>query len=140
MSFREKSAWIALIANLGIYGFYFAHYASALARGDADHAAFLALLAKSMVLVVLVIVAASIAAAVLAPRDATAPVDERERLIILKSDRAAYFAVAAGAVTAIGAAYLGASQFLIANGLFAALVVAELAKNTVQIYHFRQGA
>jgi hypothetical protein len=140
MSFREKSAWIALAANLAIYGYYFAVYASALARGGVDQAAFLSLLARSMVLVVLVIVVVSIVAAIFAPKDARAPLDERERLILLKSDRAAYFAVAGGAVLAIGGAYFGASPFVIANALFAALVVAELAKNAVQIYHYRRGA
>ncbi len=86
MSFREKSAWISLLAYLGIYGFYFARVGSALMRGDADGAPFFGAFAQSVVLFVLVIIIGTIIAAVTAPKDANAPADEREKLITLKAN------------------------------------------------------
>ena len=143
MPFREKSAWISLLANLAIYGFYFTTLAIALAHGQADGAHFFGLLAESVVLVVIVTVVLTIAltvvVAVRAPQDIKRQEDEREKLIGLKAARFSHGIVSAGAVVAIGAIYFGVDRFLIANELFFALVASELAKNTAQIYHFRRG-
>lgn len=135
MPFREKSAWISLLASLAIYGFYFVNL-----RGDADGVRLFGLLAGSMVLFTLVIIVLTVVAAVLAPKDANAPADERDRLIALKAMSGAYFAVATGAVAGMGAAFYGASGFWIANLLFVSLVAAELLKSAMQIVLYRRGA
>jgi hypothetical protein len=139
MSFREKSAWISLLAYLAIYGFYFANVAMALARGEADGAHFLGLLAKSIVLFVVVTVVLIIVAAIRSPKDAQTPQDEREKLIRLKADSASGPVLATGVVMAIAALFFDAKNFLVINLLFFALVVFEVFKLVAQIVLTRRG-
>ncbi|MEI9933233.1 MAG: hypothetical protein WDM89_22545 [Rhizomicrobium sp.] len=73
MSFREKSAWISLMAYLAIYGFYFANVAAALTHGNADGSHFLGLFAESVVLFVVATIVFTVVIAVLSPKDAQAP-------------------------------------------------------------------
>jgi hypothetical protein len=137
MSFREKSAWISLLAYLAIYGFYFANVGMALARGEGDH--FLGLLGKSVVLFVLVTVVLTIIAAVGAPKEAQAPQDEREKLIRLKANGASGYVLATGVVITIGALFFDAKNFLVINMLFFALVAFEVFKIAAQIVLTRRG-
>jgi hypothetical protein len=139
MSFREKSAWISLVAYLAIYGFYFANVAMALARGEADAAHFLGLLGKSVVLFVLVTVVLTIIAAIRSPRDAQAPQDEREKLIRLKANSMSGPVLASGVVIAIGALFFDMKSFLVINLLFFALVVYEVFRIAAQIVLTRRG-
>jgi len=135
MAFREKTAWISLLATLGIYGFYF----SALASARGNSAEFFALLIETMITFVVVFVALTIVVAILSPKDADAPADEREKLIGLKAERVAYYAVSTGAVAGMLAAFCGLSGFWIANVLFLTLVVAGLAKDAMCIVLYRAG-
>jgi hypothetical protein len=133
MSFREKNAWISLLAYLGIYGFYFAKVAIAAARGQAADGHFLGLLGETVVLFVLVTIVLTIIVAIAAPKDAQAPQDEREKLIRLKANSASGPVLAAGVVLTIGALFLGANSFLVINLLFFALVVFEVFKIAAQL-------
>jgi hypothetical protein len=137
MAFREKTAWISVLITLAIYGSYFATLASAFRSGDGSE--FFGLLIETMIAFVVAFVVMSVAAAILAPKDANAPADERDRLIGLKSERVAYYAVSAGAVTGMWFAFFGWSGFWIANVLFLALALAELAKETTRIVLYRVG-
>jgi len=137
MSFREKSAWISLLAYLAIYGFYFANVA--LARGEADGGHFMGLLSKSVVLFVLVTVVLTIILAIGAPKDAQTPEDEREKLIKLKANSAAGYVLATGVVVAIGALYFDAKSFLVINLLFFVLVMFEVFKIAAQLVLTRRG-
>lgn len=139
MSFREKSAWISLLAYLGIYGFYFANVATALANGNADGSHFLGLFAQSVVLFVLVTIIFTVIIAVLAPRDAQAPQDEREKLIALKASSASSYVLASGVVLIIGMLFFGAGDFLVINLLFFALVLSEVFRIAMQIALTRRG-
>jgi hypothetical protein len=139
MSFREKSARASLLAYLAIYGFYFAHVASALARGEADGTHFLGLLSKSVVLFVVVTVVLTIILAIGAPKDAQTPEDEREKLIKLKANSAAGYLLASGVVFAIGALYFDAKSFLVINLLFFALVAFEVFKIAAQLVLTHRG-
>ena len=139
MSFREKSAWISLLAYLAIYGFYFANVASALVNGGADGGHFLGLLSKSVVLFVLVTVVLTIIIAIGAPKDAQTPEDERERLIKLKANSASGYLLATGVVLAIGALYFDARSFLVINLLFFALVLSEVFKIAAQLVLMHRG-
>jgi len=139
MSFREKSAWISLLAYLTIYGFYFANVALALARGEADGGHFLGLLSKSVVLFVLVTVVLTIVLAIGAPKDAQTPEDEREKLIKLKANSAAGYVLATGVVVAIGALYFDAKSFLVINLLFFVLVMFEVFKIAAQLVLTHRG-
>ncbi|HVV65555.1 MAG TPA: hypothetical protein VHC42_08795 [Rhizomicrobium sp.] len=140
MSFREKTAWISLFANLLVYGVYFAMFVSALQRGPIDKSQFFELFVGCFAAVVVAMIVLTVIAAIFSPRDASAPLDERERLIALKAMQFGYFILAASVVMAVGAAYFGLDGFLLANALFFALVLAEVAHYGAQIYYHRRGA
>jgi len=139
MSFREKSAWIALVA----YGVVFGGYFVTLAQGwDERWARGLSVGLMFGAVVALVIIAASltIGAAMLNPRAANAPADEREQLIDLKAERIASYTLSTGVVLLIGALLMGWNGYLVANLLLAAMVVSELVKAIAQIIAHRRGA
>ena len=140
MSFREKSAWISLLANVVIYGAYFVSVAPALMRGDVGRLSMFGMFAESTIAFVVVIVVLTVMTAVLAPKDASAPQDEREKQISLKGSAAAYYVMAPGVVVALAGAFLGFSGVLVANALFLTLVLAETFKDATQIFLYRRGA
>jgi len=135
MAFREKSAWISLLSMLAVYGYYFW---TVWQRGPAAHD--LGLLAGCVVLLTVVQIVLHIAAAIAAPKEAKAPVDEREKQFAVKGYRNAYFVLATGALAVIGAALVGYGVADLVNGLFFALVVAELARVASLIAYYRAGA
>ncbi|HEX4294159.1 MAG TPA: hypothetical protein VHZ29_08495 [Rhizomicrobium sp.] len=129
MAFREKSAWIALVASLAIYGSY-------LAGGGVS--SFGALIGAT-VLFVLAMIVLTVAAAVMSPRDASQPADEREKLIALKSSQVCLVVITLGALGAIAALFGGIERAPVANFLFFSLVAGEIAKDAAQIVYFRRG-
>jgi len=139
MSFREKSAWIALIAYGVVFGGYFynlwqgwdARYSQGLSIG---------LMIGAVVMLVIITVSLTVAAAMFNPRAANAPADEREHLIDLKAERIASYALSVGVVCLIGALLMNWNGILVANLLLAAMVISELTKASAQIVFFRTGA
>lgn len=136
MAYREKSAWISVISLLAIYGYYFAVALTERLQGEA----LLWQLAWAVLLVIGVQIALNIVAAIASPRDSRVAEDEREALFMLKGMRNAHIVLALGVVLAIGAALLGHDRYDLANGLFFALVVADLTKAATQIVCYRRGA
>lgn len=138
MSFREKSAWIALIAYGVVFGGYFynlwqgwdARYSQGLSLG---------LMIGAVVMLVIITVGLTIVATFFNPRAANAPADERETLIELKAERIASYTLSVGVVCLIGALLMGWSGILVANLLLAAMVISEIVKALAQITHFRAG-
>jgi hypothetical protein len=137
MSFREKSAWISMLSMLGIYGYYF--WSVIKSGPHAGSFQFGGLLGTIIALVVLQVVL-TIVAAIIAPKEAQAPRDEREKLIELKAVRFAY----AGLATAVAmACFFGAFDPPIVfntNALLFILVTAEIMRCACQITQYRRGA
>lgn len=139
MSFREKSAWIALAT----YGLVFGGYFFALWRSWDESTArglTIGLTIGAVVMLVIVAVALNTVLAIFSPKEANAPADERETLIDLKAERIASYTLAVGVVGLIGALLAGWNGILVAVLLQASLVAAELVKATAQIVFFRRGA
>lgn len=136
MSFREKSAWIALLAYGGVFGTYFfalwrtwdPAYGRQLSIG---------LLVAAMAAFVIIVAVLTIAAALINPTGANAPADEREKLIDLKSERASSYTVSAGVLLSIAALLMDFNGILVANLLLASLFAAEVVKAGWQIVSFR---
>jgi len=139
MPFREKIAWISLVATLVVYGGYFVSLTVSWG-GEGWISDSFGLLVGTTVLFVVVMIALTVVAAVLAPADAAAPADEREKLISLKASQFPYFALSSGAFTTIVALFVGTDRFFAANFLFLSMIVAEVAKDAAQIFYFRRGA
>lgn len=139
MSFREKSAWIALVTYGAVFGCYFfllwQAWDEAYARGLT-----IGLTIGAVVVLVIVAVVLNTALALLSPKEATAPADERETMIDLKAERISSYIQSAAVVCLIGALLVGWNAILVAVLLQASLVIAELVKAGAQIAYFRRGA
>lgn len=136
MSFREKSAWIALITYAVVFGGYFftlwqawdESYAQGLSIG---------LLIGAVVMLIIVAVVLNTVLALFSPKQANAPADERETMIDLKAERVASYTLSIGVLCLIGALLVGWNAFLVANLLLASMVISELVKALTQIAYFR---
>lgn len=109
-------------------------------RGDADGTPFFGLFAQSVVMFVLVTIIFTVVIAILSPRDAQAPQDEREKLIALKASSASGYVLASGVVLTIGIIFFGVKDFLVINLLFFVLVASEIFRIVAQIVLTRRGA
>jgi H+/Cl- antiporter ClcA len=144
MSFREKSAWISLIAILVVAAIYFLHgpwswpdSPPRLVHGFLGRRAHVFLLA--LVALLLIEVVGHIAIAMQAPREARAKADERERLISLKATRIAAYVYWVGSFTAVFTIHFGADQFTVSSFIVLAFVLAQLANNAARIVYHRRG-
>ena len=137
MPFREKSAWISLLSLMLVSGFFFAHVPRTLTPSfDPRLAAgvFYCILA-----LIIIEVIAHVVVAARSPKDAHTPKDERERLIDLKSIRAAHYVYVIGSLAGIATMHLGANKMAMGFLVLLAFVIAEIVKNTARIIHHRRG-
>lgn len=128
LTYQEKSLYAILAAELVVYGLYFAR----ISNTPAD----LARLCGSVVLLVLVQIAAQIVLAILSRDRIT---DERDLRIRALSYRAAYFTLTFGIFAIFALLWTGASYgsvFLI-NILFAAFLLAEIVRLATQLILYR---
>ena len=137
MAFREKSAWITLVTTLIVYGGYFALTVPRLLAGRFGGFEFVGLLSAAIVVIVVLQVALNIVAAVTDPAGARQPRDEREQLIALRANRAGFYTLEVGGFFAIVTLFWWNDAAVIANGVFFAIVLAELVRAGFQIidYH-----
>ncbi len=136
MSFREKCAWISLVSLLGIYGRYFW---SVIRSGAWPDGARLARIVETVVALVVVQVAVTIAVALFSPKEADAPLDERERLIELRATRFAYGLLSGSVACACLFGGFSLPILFNTNALLLALVAAEMLRSGGQIIQYRRG-
>lgn len=142
MPFREKSAWISLLATTGVWGTYFWIISQgllerrSLAGLPADT---VGLFIGGVVVVVIIQIVLAIAVAIVSGKQADTPMDERERLIDLKAARAGFYALN-GAAFCVSALWMaGASPLVMANGILLAMVVGEVVHSGGKIIGYRRG-
>jgi hypothetical protein len=139
MSFREKSAWITFVLLLA-FGIYFGEVAAHMLDPTRPHANYLLLFVLLVVAIVILEIITHAVIAFRSPREAQTPIDERERLIELRSTRPAFFVLLVGAFLSVGTIHLGASTWLLAHCVLFAIWLAELTRYGSQLYHYRRGA
>jgi hypothetical protein len=141
MSFREKSAWITLVALIIVSLLWATHFPWSrpftLAPGS-NPFVFQALVLATITFVVVVVVA-HVVVAVRAPREASAPADERERLIGLKATRLGAYVYAALSLSSIFLIHLGANEIGLAYFVLASFVIAEIVSCAARIVYHRRG-
>lgn len=135
MSFREKSAWISIVSISGIYSFYLWSVVHAGQRGLPFGWLLMTIVAFAIVQTVLM---AGIA--ILAPKEANTPRDEREKLIELRATRFAYAALAGSVACACFFGGFNPPVIFNSNTLLFILVMAEILRSGCQIVQFRRGA
>ena len=139
MSFREKSAWITFVLLLA-FGIYFGEVAAHMLDPTRPHANYLLLFVLLVVAIVILEIITHAVIAFRSPREAQTPIDERERLIELRSTRPAFFVLLVGAFLSVGTIHLGTSTWLLAHCVLFAIWLAELTRYGSQLYHYRRGA
>ena len=137
MSFREKTAWISLVSMSGIYCFYF--WSVIRHHPQTGGVRFSGLLGTVIALVV-VQTALTIAVAIFTPKEAKAPRDEREKLIELRATRVAYSGLATGIALACFFGAFNPPIVFNTNSLLFILVTAEILRSACQIIQYRRGA
>jgi hypothetical protein len=137
MSFREISAWISLVTVAVCFGVYF----GAIATGAVSPRGFgaLHLLLLCVAALVVLQIGSHAVAARLAPKDARAPRDERERLIAWRAQSLGYYVLMVG-VLALGApAHFGHPPVDLLNFALLDVVVAVMTVAVAQIVLYRRG-
>lgn len=137
MSFREKSAWISVLSMSGIYGYYFW---SVIHAGPHAGRFRVGGLLETIIALVVVQVVLTTAAAIITPREAHAPSDEREKLIELRAMRVAYAGLATSIALACFFATFDPPILFNTNALLFILVTAEIMRSACQIIQYRRGA
>jgi hypothetical protein len=140
MTFNEKSRWIALLANLGGWGWYFAIVARALAAGAPDEPALLALTVPVVIWLTIVTIAAHIVVAVLNPKEARTRMDERERLIAGEAARKAYALLSVGIFTVIVGSAFHWRTFFVVNALLFVFILSETVRYALELAAYRRMA
>ena len=139
MSFREKSTWVTFVLLLITFVIYFSNAFLVLhGHGHVDGQPMPNLFQLFWQLIIAFIVIEIIAHILIAaksPREANAPLDEREKMISLKSIQPAFYVLLVGAFLAIGTLPLGT----MAHSVLFVVWVAELVRYGMQLYYFRRG-
>jgi hypothetical protein len=139
MSFREKTAWVTMIAIIAVSLMYWFHMPVPFEPHPTLHVVHA--VGASVVAYLLIEVIAWLVLRWRYPRDAREPVDEREKLIDLKAIRVAYyvFAVAAFAGMFITLHLAAAGPVAIAMTTLMAFLLSQVVKHAVRIICFRRG-
>lgn len=140
MPFREKSAWL-MIAALSLAGAGYAAIVVNMSHG-------LQRLAPPLIpsIVVFTIALAVLAAgshiliAVLSPKDAGAPADERDRAIAARAGARSGYVFATGVAVALGHYLLVREGDALFYGVFAAWTLAQLSEYAFQIVLYRRAS
>ncbi|NYT40396.1 hypothetical protein HZY97_06490 [Sphingomonas sp. R-74633] len=137
MPFKEKIAWISVITTILVWGGYFGFM---LVTGGKLHGAvyFGGFIAAVIAQTILMIVAATVTA-VLAPADAGAGSDERDRDIARRAYALAYPVLIALVICVAGSVHLGFDKIDMAYGIMGSIVVAEIVHYAAQIAGYRRG-
>jgi uncharacterized integral membrane protein len=73
------------------------------------------------------------------PKEANAPLDEREKMIAMKATQPAFYVLLVGAFLSIGTIHLRTDVFHMAHSVLFIIWIAELVRYGMQLYYFRRG-
>lgn len=138
MNFREKTAWLNVIAMLAAYSLYFGLI---LSGHPAGHEVFpmLWLFGSIAVAHAITVIVGTIILSAQAPKPERARADERDRAIRRRGATMAYYVLLAGMmVVGVYMPFVESGVPLANTGLFA-IVVAELVNSTVVLLSYRRG-
>ncbi len=135
-SFEEKSTWVQLVGMVLGLGAYFVVAGRMLASGVRAMPAFAAVF---MVAVAAMVVFLIIAYALVSLMGKQEPPDERDRLIVWRSEYNSGWVVAAGVLGAVTCMVLNVENVWTANLLLLSLALSEVLGCVLRIAHYRRG-
>jgi len=136
MAFREKSAWISLLATLVVYTVYFYYFGRSLAEGQAFGIGGPIIL--SIVALVVIQVVLHIVAAIASPSEARAPEDERDQEIRRRANTGGFIMMQCGMALVAASAYF-VDKWFMANLAVGVLAVAQAGFYGAVIFGYRRG-
>lgn len=139
MSFREKMTWVMAVATLVAAGVYFYPMAHVIGTGQFIAPASASLGMLAVVVLVVIAIAGSIVSALTNVKEASAPLDERERQIAVQGNAVGASVLAGWVMLLVVVAHIVDTSAWLVPGLVAALVVSQMAAFVVQLYLYRRG-
>jgi hypothetical protein len=133
MSFREKSAWIQIVAIVLVYGYY----GLSLLRAAPTPLGAIATLIGSTILMIIISVVGHVAIAIGQKPEG---LDERDQLVGLRSARNGFHALAAGVWAVIFLAIASPNPIYLAYAALGAFVLAELVRLASALVYYRTAA
>ncbi len=137
MSFHEKSAWIMSLALLLGGVFYFGIVLSASSDGNQLVQPTLPLVAVYTVLLIILAILGHVAIAVFSPKEANAPLDERERGIFVRAGHISGYIFGVGVVLSLGLYLLSYGGDILFYAIFASLMISQFAEYAIRIVLYR---
>lgn len=139
MSFREKIHWVAFISLLGAFGWYFLFYPWSIVDSPAGVAATAGMMVPVTIVIILSMSIVTAFWAIRTPKEVNLKEDERDRTIHMRGTHLAYYFIVLGVWANLFAIFYHLSAGVRLNLLIATVVVAELIRVGVQIFHYRRG-
>jgi hypothetical protein len=140
MSYREKVAWLSLLAIAVAYGPYFLlTVLDPPADGVMPNLATLVRFGAAAVAHMAILGAGHLALRLRSPEDARVPADERDRAIDRRALRLAYYALIAGMIVVGVIMPFSAGGWTIVNAAVAAIVISELVHYCTVARSYRRG-
>lgn len=137
MSFKEKSAWLMLLA-LGIATTLYTYSVVIISKeiGELVPPIMPSLIAYTVILVIISVVG-HIVLALLSPKEANNSTDEREKIIFARAGSAASFVMGFCVVTSLGIYLFTYNGHLLFYTVFGSLILSQLFEYVAQIFYFR---
>jgi len=135
VAWREKTAWITLVAMVIAYGAYFILINTAVLTP----VSMLGLFGAVTVLQVIAIVAVTAVLAALSSDEARAKADERDRAVARRGASIAYFVLMVGVITVGVIMPFHDVGWRLTNAALFALVIAETVRHLIIVVSYRRG-
>ena len=136
MPFKEKIAWISVVTTALVWGSYFGFVAAT--HGWPAPVHIVGFVGAVIVQTILVVIA-SIATAIMAPKDASAGSDERDKDISRRAYAIAYPVLLTLIVCVAASVHFGVNAVGMTYGIMGAIVIAEIIHYAAQIAGYRRG-
>jgi len=140
MSFREKRAWVTLIALLLVLALFWLHISPRQMLAPPQNMWVLHVLMLTISTFIVIELVAYVVIRLRSPHDARTPKDEREQLIELKSTAVAFYVFAILSLGGIFVTlYVGANEVGLGFVVLLSFVIAEIVNYAMRIYYYRRG-
>jgi hypothetical protein len=141
MPYREKTAWLSLIAMAVTFGPYFAIVAAGVLPNEAlPNLRQLVFYGVAAIAQVIILGIGRFFLHIASPQEARTPADERDRAIERRSINAAYFVLLAGAIGAGVIMPFTYGGWAIVNASLFAIAAAEVVHHAVVVVSYRRQA
>lgn len=137
MSYREKTAWIMIAALIFGGLMYFATVADNSRSILKPAEPTMPLIVGYTIVLVLIAVVGHIVTAILSPKDANAPADERDKRIIDKAGHLSGYVLGFGVVMSLGTYLVLHNGSLLFYGVFASLMLSQIMEYVIQLLLYR---